>query len=92
MKRKSIGFLVATLIAASPILATASYAQTTDIQRIEEEVNADLGMMGISGVDVKMLTLQQLQEIKLVEGQKVSDAEKKLAVEKILGADSLTNN
>ncbi len=81
MKRTCIPLLFAATVAIAPV---AALAQMTDFVAVESEVISDLAQVGINDVDVSMLTLKQLQEIKLVAGSQSNAADKKLQIETIV--------
>lgn len=66
------------------MVATSALAQMTDMNAVENEVTADLSQVGISDIDVTMLTLKQLQEIKLVAASQSNEADKKMQIQAIV--------
>lgn len=92
MKRSFITLVTAAVLAAAP-LASVGYAQNTDINVIEDQVNADLAQNGINGIDTSTLTLKQLQEIKLITGSGGDRQDMQRQIEAVLGRapDSQSN-
>ncbi|WP_299134845.1 hypothetical protein [uncultured Amaricoccus sp.] len=81
MKRSFIPLFVAASMATAPVVA---FAQMTDISRVESEVTSDLALVGINDIDVSMLTLKQLQEIKLVAGGQSGMTDKQRQIRAII--------
>lgn len=81
MKRTYVPLLFAAVMAITPAVALA---QMTDFSAVESEVTSDLAQVGINDIDVTMLTLKQLQEIKLVTGSQSNAADKRLQIETIV--------
>ncbi len=81
MKSSFVPLLFAATLATAPVVA---FAQMTDMDRVESEVTSDLALVGINDIDVSMLTLKQLQEIKLVAGGQAGMSDKQRLIRAIV--------
>ena len=68
--------LTAALLAASPLALPTAFAQMSNMKLVQDSATTELAKLGITDIDVEMLTLKQLQEIELIAGSS-SDMSKK---------------
>jgi hypothetical protein len=87
MKKNMIAMLAATVVVATPMLATGAFAQFAmgELNMLEQAANNHFVRLGISQVNMGDLTLSELAEIKQVlNSNDYNDADKKFQIEKIL--------
>ena len=85
MNRSISKWVGLALLGAVPLLTAACAAPPTDVAAIEQEVRTDLAQNGINGVDTSVLTLKQLQEIKLITGSSADRQTKQNQIDALLG-------
>jgi hypothetical protein len=87
MKKNMIAMLAATVVAATPMLATSAFAQYAmgELTMLEQAANNHFVRLGITQFNMGDLTLSQLAEIKQVlNSNDYNYSDKKFQIEKIL--------